>query len=172
MLWCTRQDKILIPEGISGKTCTADNGFFQKIPCRRRGWKKFLTSGRAGSYIVYSHGRLAQLVRAPARHAGGRWFNSNIAHIADCSQVVSSPGTRIRKSSASTGSVRQCAPQQPVQAVMQGGHICGSSTGPARIRCISRRNTMFLSRDVRIHLLHTCRYRLFVYRIVCYSDAP
>ena len=25
-------------------------------------------------------GRLAQLVRAPARHAGGHWFESSIAH--------------------------------------------------------------------------------------------
>ena len=25
-------------------------------------------------------GRLAQMARAPARHAGGRWFKSNIAH--------------------------------------------------------------------------------------------
>ena len=141
--------------------------FFSEKYIRRGGpVKKFLTPGEAGRYIVYSEGRLAQLVRAPARHAGGRWFNSNIAHIAGDHQDAGFPGTRIRKSSASTGSVLWCVLQYTEHAAIRDGHVCGSGTGPVRIRCISRRNMMFLSRDERIHLLHTCRYSLFVYCIL------
>ena len=33
-----------------------------------------------GEPLALGAGRLAQLVRAPASHAGGRWFESSIAH--------------------------------------------------------------------------------------------
>ncbi len=44
--------------------------------------KKFLDSSCFFNHSIANWfiGRLAQLARAPARHAGGRWFKSSTAH--------------------------------------------------------------------------------------------
>ena len=47
---------------------------------RKAGFTASLSGTRLSAIIGYSRGRLAQLGRAPARQAGGRWFNSNVAH--------------------------------------------------------------------------------------------
>ena len=61
---------------------------------------RFTSQSKTVGY--YARGRLAQLARAPARHAGGHWFKSSTAQLCEDWEVLLLDGFRNEAASAAS----------------------------------------------------------------------